>query len=146
MSTVKDLLAAKGSEEVISIVKDATVLEAAKLMNQHKIGALVVISEGRVEGIFTERDVLRRIVAEQRDPATVHVAEVMTKEIACCRMNTSIDEVKTVMKNKRVRHLPVVGDDMQLHGMISIGDLNAYHSNNQEVTIQFLHEYLYGRM
>ena len=145
MSTVKELLAAKESDEVISISKDASVLEAAKLMNTHKIGALVVINDGRVNGIFTERDMLRLVVAEKRNPDTTPVADVMTSEIACCRQETSIDEARTVMKNKRIRHLPVVGDDMQLHGMISIGDLNAYYANSQEVTIHFLHEYLYGR-
>lgn len=145
MATVQDLLAAKGSDEVISISKDATVLDAAKLMNTHKIGALVVTNDGRVHGIFTERDVLRRVVAEKRDPDKTTIADVMTSEIACCRPETSIDEARTVMKNKRIRHLPVVGDDMQLHGMISIGDLNAHYANSQEVTIQFLHEYLYGR-
>lgn len=145
MATVKELLSAKGSVEVFSIEKGATVLDAAKLMNQHKIGALVVIDDGRVSGIFTERDVMRRVVVEKRDPAKTLVGEVMTTEIACCRADTSIEEASTVMKTRRIRHLPVVGDGMQLHGMVSIGDLNAYRANNQEVTITFLHEYLYGR-
>lgn len=145
MATVKELLVAKGSDEVISISKNATVLEGAKLMNAHKIGALVVTNDGRVHGIFTERDMLQRVVAEKRDPEKTPVSDVMTSEMACCRQETSIDEARTVMKNKRIRHLPVVGDDMQLHGMISIGDLNAYYANSQEVTIHFLHEYLYGR-
>ena len=105
---------------------------------------LVKVSYGRVKGIFTERDVLSRVVSEQKDPNAVHVSDVMTTEIACCRTETSIEEAKTVMKNKRIRHLPVVGNDMQLKGMVSIGDLNAHHTNSQEVTIQYLHEYLYG--
>lgn len=145
MSTVQALMAAKGSEEVFTIPKDATVLDAARLMNKHKIGALVVADAGKVTGIFTERDVLQRVVAEQRNPASVRIAEVMTTHIACCRMDTPIDEVKAVMKKKRIRHLPVVGDDMQLHGMISIGDLNAYQANNQEIAIHYLNEYLFGR-
>ena len=69
----------------------------------------------------------------------------MTTEIACCRMDTTIDEARAAMKTKRIRHLPVVGKDMHLEGIISIGDLNAHDTSNQEVTIQYLHEYIYGR-
>ncbi len=145
MNTVNDLLATKGSEEVFSVSGDTSVLEAARKMNQHKIGALVIIHNGRVKGIFTERDVLRRVVAEQLDPGATKVDQVMTTEIACCRTDTPIEEAKSVMKSKRIRHLPVVGDDMQLHGMISIGDLNAHQVNNQEIAIHYLNEYLYGR-
>ncbi len=145
MATVQALLAIKGSDQVFTIGQDASVLDAARLMNQHMIGALVIVDQGRVKGIITERDVLQRVVAEQRDPGATRVEAVMTQQIACCRTDTTIDEAKSIMKNKRIRHLPVVGQDMQLHGMISIGDLNAYHANSQEVTIQYLHEYLYGR-
>ncbi len=146
MATVNELLAAKGSDEVFSISKESSVLDAAKQMNLHQVGALVVTDDqGRATGIFTERDMLRRIVAEQRDPAATPVGTVMTTEIAFCRGTTSIEEAKTIMKNKRIRHLPIVGPEMKLQGIISIGDLNAYHTNNQEVTIQYLHEYIYGR-
>lgn len=146
MATVKELLAVKGSGEVFSIRQENSVLEAAKQMNRHQVGALVVTDDGgRAKGIFTERDVLQRIVAEQRDPAATRVDQVMTQEIACCRIDTTVEEARSAMKNKRIRHLPVVGADMQLQGIISIGDLNAYHTNNQEVTIQYLHEYIYGR-
>ena len=146
MATVQDLLREKGSTTVYSIDKASSVLDAAKEMNIHKVGALVITDDDkRVLGIFTERDVLQRVVAVQLDPAKVLVGDVMTKEIACCRIDTVIEEAKSVMKTKRIRHLPVVGNDMLLEGMISIGDLNAYHTNSQEVTIQYLHEYLYGR-
>jgi CBS domain-containing protein len=144
MADVREILATKGGR-VISIGKNAMVLEAAQLMNQHKIGALVVIDNDMVEGIFTERDVLRRVVADQRNPAHTKVADVMTKDVACCHPHTAIDEAGSVMKHHRIRHLPVVGPDRRLHGMISIGDINAYHADSQAVTIQFLNEYLYGR-
>jgi CBS domain-containing protein len=144
MAQVREILAKKG-EQVYSIGKNATILEAARVMNQHKIGALVVIEGGRVEGIFTERDVLRRVVGEQRNPATTKVAEVMTTDVACCQPDTPIEEAASVMKHHRIRHLPVVGPDRRLHGMISIGDINAHHADNQAVQIHFLNEYLYGR-
>src|SRR3979411_946385 len=77
MPTINEILQRKGSQ-VFTIGKGATVLEAAILMNEHKVGGLVVIEDGRVAGMFTERDVLRRVVGEQRDPARTTVAEVMT--------------------------------------------------------------------
>ena len=143
MATVQQLLAEKGSQEVISIDRDKSVLDAAEQMNLHQIGALVVTDkEERVKGIFTERDVLRRVVVKQQDPAATHVGDVMTTEIACCRMDTTIEEARAAMKTKRIRHLPVVGKDMRLEGIISIGDLNAHDTNSQEVTIQYLHDCL----
>lgn len=145
MTTIKDLIAQKGGQ-VFSIGRDATVLDAARLMNEHKIGALVVLESRRIIGIFTERDVLRRVVAERRDPADVRIEEVMTAEVACCRADTPIDEARSVMKNRRIRHLPVIDENHNVLGLISIGDLNAQLSGAQEQTIYFLTEYLYGRV
>ena len=144
MSTISEILRIKGSS-VHSIGRDASIMEAALAMNQHKIGALVVTDEGRVVGIFTERDVLRRVVTEARDPAETQVGDVMTSEVACCQPSTKITEARSVMKNRRIRHLPVVNSARELEGMISIGDLNAFEADGQELTIHYLHEYLYGR-
>jgi CBS domain-containing protein len=145
MATVRDLLARKGPH-VFTIGPGATVLEAAFLMNEHKIGSLVVTDDNRVVGIFTERDVLRRVVGEQRDPARTQVGEVMTTELVCCTPATTITEARGAMKNRRVRHLPLVDDDLQLLGLISIGDLNAYEASDHEQTIYLLQEYIYGRV
>lgn len=145
MTTVRDILSGKG-RHVLSIGKEATVLQAADLMNEHKVGSLVVIEEGHIVGMFTERDVLRRVVGEQRDPVKTQVAEVMTWDVVCCTLHTPLDEARGAMKNRRIRHLPVVDDDGKVLGMISIGDLNAWQSSNQEQTIYLLHEYLYGRV
>ena len=144
MATVKVILSHKGSH-VYSVGTEATVLDAAVLMNDHKVGALVVLDGSHVEVIFTERDVLRRVVAEGREPTATRIAEVMTSDVVCCRPETSIDEARGVFKNRRIRHLPVVNDQRQLIGMISIGDLNAFDATAQEQTIHSLQEYLYGR-
>src|SRR6516165_6169926 len=98
MITVMDILAHKGSK-VLWIGKDATVLQAAILMNQHRVGSLVVEENDHIVGMFTERDILQRVVGENRDPATTLVEEVMTTEIACSRPETTIDEARTAMKN-----------------------------------------------
>ncbi len=144
MSTVQDILNIKGTT-VYYVAAGATVLDATRLMNEHGIGALVVTEDERVVGMFTERDVLRRVVAEERDPATCRVGDVMTERVACCRPDTKISEARSVLKNHRIRHLPVVNGDEQLQGMISIGDLNAYDADGREATIFMLQEYLYGR-
>jgi CBS domain-containing protein len=146
MAKAGNILAEKGSK-VWTIGKDATVLEAAVLMNDQRIGALVVTNgDGGIAGMFTERDVLRRVVGEQREPSTTRVEEVMTSEVICCTPETSMDEARGAMKNRRIRHLPVVDDGGRLLGLISIGDLNARLSADQEQTIHIMHEYLYGRV
>jgi len=144
MATAKELLTIKGAH-VLSIGPEATVMTAATLMNEHRVGSLVVLEQGRLVGMFTERDVLRRVVGERRDPTETLVRDVMTVEVAICRPHTLIDEARTAMRNRRIRHLPVLDDDGNLVGLISIGDLNAYLANEQEQTIFLMQEYLYGR-
>ena len=144
MAQVREILQKKGSQ-VWSIGTSATALQAALLMAEHKIGSLVVIDEGRIAGMFSERDVLR-LVAERRDSDRTSVGEMMTEDVICCSPTTPLEEAKSAMKNRRVRHLPVVGDDDRLLGVISIGDLNAYETADHEQTIFLMSEYLYGRV
>jgi len=144
MSEVREILRSKGSH-VWTISPASTALEAASIMNKHKIGALVVTDEGRTVGMFTERDILQRVVAERLDPAETFVEDVMTTELACCSLETSLDEARGAMKNRRIRHLPVMADDGKLLGLISIGDLNAQAQSENELTIFLLDEYIHGR-
>lgn len=144
MAAIREILGNKG-DKVFSIAPRSSALGAAILMNQHKVGSLLVIDEGNVVGIITERDLLQRVMAECKDASATPVADVMTVEVLCCQPDTSIEEAKTAMKDRRIRHLPVVDDDGQLHGLISIGDLNAYEAHSQEVTIHVMTEYIHGR-
>ena len=144
MSTVRDLLAMKGSH-VLSVGPDASALDAAYLMNEHRVGALVVLDGGKLAGIITERDFLRKVVGERRDPAETPVHAVMSREVVCCQAHTSLDEARTVLKNRRFRHLPVVDECEALVGIISIGDLNAHQTHEQEHTICILQDYIAGR-
>lgn len=144
MAQVRDILQRKGSH-VWTIGPEASVLQAAQLMCEHKIGALIVLDQEQILGMFTERDLLYRVVAEERDPARTPVGEVMTQEIACCTPETTIEEARGAMRDRRVRHLPVVVED-QMIGLISIGDLNAHLAAEQEHTIFMMSEYLYGRV
>ena len=145
MATVRDLLAVKGSH-VLSIGPDATVYEAALIMNEHRTGSLVVIEAGQVRGIITERDLLCKVVGMLRDPSTTLVRDAMTAEVVFCRPHTSVDEARGVMKNRRIRHLPVIDGEGRLLGLVSIGDLNARMEHAQEQHIHLLNEYLYGRV
>jgi CBS domain-containing protein len=145
MPTVRDVLAVKG-QSLQTIDSRATVLEATRKMNQHKIGALVVMEEDRVAGMFTERDVLTRVIAEELPPAVVQVEMVMTREVICCALDDDLDEVSAIMKSRRVRHVPVCDCEGALLGMISIGDVNAQYASNAEQTIHFLNDYIYGRV
>jgi CBS domain-containing protein len=144
MPTVRDILAIKGTH-VQSIGPEATVLQAAQLMNEHKIGSLVVLDQGVLVGMLTERDLLQRVLAERRDPVQTLVRDVMTTEVICCRLHTKLEEARGVLKNRRIRHLPVVDEGRHLNGLISIGDLNAYETHDHEVTIHILEEYIHGR-
>jgi CBS domain-containing protein len=145
MPTVQDVLATKG-EQVHAVSPATRVLDAIHKMNQHKIGAVLVTYEGAVVGIFTERDVLRRVIGAEKSPATCTVGEVMTEAVICCEPDTDLDDIANIMKTKKVRHIPVCGPAGRVEGMVSIGDVNAYHATNQEAHIHFLSEYIYGRV
>jgi CBS domain-containing protein len=144
MPTVRDVLASKVNG-VESTSPDVSVLDAVHQMNEHKIGALVVMDGGQVVGMFTERDVLRRVVGDGKDPEATKVGQVMTSKVVCCEADADLDEVATLMKNRRIRHVPVCNGSGKLLGMVSIGDVNAVHTSTQEAHIHFLNEYIYGR-
>ena len=141
MSNVQSILERKGSH-VHSIPEDHTVLNAAVVMNTHRIGALVVTSGEVVVGIFTERDVLYRVVAARRDPATTLVKDVMSSPVAVCTPQTTRDECRQVMRSRRIRHLPVVSEG-KLVGIASIGDVLEFTDAEQSATIQYLYQYMY---
>ena len=143
MPTAQTILDRKGTD-VATIDRDATVLDGAALMNERRIGALVVTSGDHVVGMFTERDILTRIVAADRPPGETKVGEVMTSPMACCRRDTKLSECQTIMTTKRIRHLPVVEEE-KLYGLISSGDIMANEVADQQLTIEYLHEYLHGR-
>ncbi len=144
MPKAQSILERKG-DNVITVPRGATVSEAARLMNEHRIGALVACDGERAVGIFTERDVLNRVVAAGKAPDATKVVDVMTTPMACCRRDTPLSECRAVMTLKKIRHLPVV-EEGRLYGIISIGDLMAAEVATQQSTIEYLHEYMHGRM
>ena len=141
MATVQDILAKKGNA-VVSLVADESVLNAARIMNERGIGGVVVTENDDTVGMFTERDILRRIVAEQRDPGGTHLREVMTTPVVNCRPDTELGALMALMTEKRIRHLPVV-DESGLCGIVTSGDILAYQVREQEYTIEHLNRYVH---
>ncbi len=139
MTTVQEILRNKG-KDVVSIEASESVQAAARLMNERKIGGLVVTAEGSMVGIVTERDVMRRVVAEPLDSAATTVSEVMTSPVATCRPDTPLKECIGVMTRNRIRHLPVV-DHQGVCGIITQGDILAFQLNENEATIRYLSAY-----
>jgi len=145
MDCVEFILRNKGNQ-IYTIPVTATVLEATREMNRLGVGALVAVDGERIAGIFTERDVLRKVVGEDLGPSRITVGEVMSKDIICCTADTDIEDASCVMRDRRIRHLPVCDTNGKLKGMVSIGDLNAYYASSKDAQIQHLHDYVFGRV
>lgn len=137
------VLSQKG-DEVYNVTPESSVLEAVQKMNQEHVGALLVCSEGKLVGIFTERDVLIRVVDRGCDPSATRVAEVMTRELVVVKPSTSVEEAMAIVTEKRCRHLPVM-EEGELRGLVSIGDLTRWVTRNQQVQIQDLVNYITGK-
>ncbi len=143
MSRVVDILAYKG-RGVHVIEREATVLTAIGKMVAHNIGALVVTERGEPVGIFTERDFLRRVALDQRDPQSTRVDEVMTDRLICAEPDRSVEDCMAIMTQERIRHLPVI-EGSKLAGMVSIGDLVKHVSDERHVEIRYLTDYITGK-
>ena len=141
MPNVRDVLGRKRGD-LVTLSPGASVLEAAELMNARGVGAVLVMDGGRLAGIFTERDVLRRVVAAQRSPAGTTLEDVMTHGVVTCELQTSVAECAATMSARRIRHLPVMDAD-GVCGMVSIGDLLALQVDEQQGTIAELNRYIY---
>ena len=136
------VLALKG-RHVETTRRATTVAAAVDQMNERRIGSLVVLDGDcdRVIGIVTERDVLVRVVALGRDPATTEVGDVMTGEPITVRSTTTVAEAMQIVHRSRCRHLPVI-DGGRVTGLISIGDLNRWMLEDQRQIIDDLHGFI----
>jgi signal-transduction protein with cAMP-binding, CBS, and nucleotidyltransferase domain len=145
METVANIMEVKnqqGSGAVEMIFADKTALDAARLMNAKRVGSLLVTEGDQMPiGIVTERDMLSRIVAAERNPATTLVTTIMSSPVMTCRPTTRLDELRQVMREERIRHVPVMLDHGVV-GMISIGDLNFARSETMVETIKELELYI----
>jgi CBS domain-containing protein len=142
MTLLNQLLQNKGSE-IYSVTPQTTVYEALEVMADKNIGAVLVLDEGRVAGIFSERDYARRVVLRGKASRDTAVADVMTAEVVCARPNLSVEKCLALMTEKRFRHVPVLDDGDRLLGIVSIGDVVKAMLNKQQIIINHLEDYIY---
>lgn len=142
MSTVKDILDEKG-RDVHTVSPGATVYDAIDDMSKKGVGALVVMDDGKLVGIITERDYARKVILEGRSSRECQVGDVMTRRVLCVSPDRSVAECMALMTDKRARHLPVVEQKKPI-GIVSIGDLVKAHIKDQEILIEQLKHYISG--
>jgi CBS domain-containing protein len=140
MNTVGDLLERKG-REVLSISPDALVYDAILKMAHYEIGALLVMQDGKVSGILSERDYARKIILQDRSSKSTRVSEIMTSNVFYAGPERTIEECMALMTEKRIRHLPIMDKDSVV-GMVSIGDLVKEIITDQKSTIEMLEKFI----
>ncbi len=143
MASAGDILRVKEVSQVYSITPGATVLEALHIMAERHIGALVVLEEGRVVGILSERDYARKVALMERSSYNTEVRDIMTHDVLTVSSKATIEQCMSIMTERRLRHLPVV-DEGKLLGMVSIGDLVKAIITNQQSKIDQLEQYIRG--
>ena len=137
---VKTILDTKG-HEFWSVGPQTSVYDAVRLMAEKEVGSVLVLENGKVQGIVTERDYARKVVLEGKTSPDTPVAEIMTPQVLCTRPEQTIEEAMALMTDKRVRHLPVLADG-QITGVVSIGDLVKAGISEQQFLIQQLESYI----
>ena len=142
MSTVDKLLKAKGSN-AWSIDPQATVFGALELMLEKDVGGLLIVEEGKLIGIFTERDYARKLILKGRFSKDTCVRDLMTKNVLYVEPKNTVEDCMRLMTTKRVRHLPVLQDGKIL-GIVTIGDVVKRIISEQEFTIHQLENYISG--
>lgn len=140
MRPIKQVIAAK-SPRIISVAPLATVFEALQLLAETDVGALLVMDDERLVGIFSERDYARRVVLQGKTSRETLVREVMTERVICAQPSQTVEEAMAMMTELHCRHLPVV-EDGRLIGVVSIGDLVKEIISEQEFLIQQLESYI----
>jgi CBS domain-containing protein len=140
--TMASILKSKGSA-VWSVAPDATVYEAIARMASKGVGALLVLSDGRLEGIISERDYARKVILEGRSSRDTVVREIMTSSLVTVSQDHTVEQCMKIMTRHRVRHLPVMDRD-DVVGIVSIGDMVRATIASQAETIDHLHTYILG--
>lgn len=139
MRTVRLMLQGKGP--LVSVSSAATVFDALDLMARHDVGALIVIDEGRLTGIFSERDYARKVILHGKHSKELAVSEIMTTDVLCVGLDDTVEACMSVMTDKRVRHLPVMNGGTVV-GVVSIGDVVKALLHEQQFVIDQLERYI----
>ena len=139
---IRDILRTKGSD-VIQIDPDAPVLEAARVLSEHRIGSLVVTRDGEISGVVSERDIMNLIAERPEALGDAKVADIMTTDVIVAVPGDDLDYTMNIMTNNKIRHLPIV-DDGALAGIISIGDVVNEVRRTVEAENRHLKDYIQG--
>ena len=142
MKLVQHLLDRKG-RELISVVQEASVFDAIKLMADRGVGSLLVMDGGDLKGIVTERDYARKVIIKGRSSESTEVGEIMSTNLVTATSQQTVNECMTLMTDRRIRHLPIVLGD-EVVGLISIGDLVQAIISDQQEEIEQLEQYISG--
>jgi len=140
MRPLQQLIEAKRS--MVSVAPDDTVFTALTTLAQFDIGALPVLRDGKLVGIFSERDYARKIILKGKASKDTPVREIMSDKVTCVTLNETVEECMALMTDKHIRHLPVLGSDKELVGILSIGDLVKEVISHQKFTIDQLVHYI----
>ncbi len=140
--TVNQILSTKGND-VYSVVSTISVYDAIKIMSEKNVGAILVIEEGQLKGIFSERDYARKVILKDKSSKTTMIKEIMVSNVFTVQPTDDLDNCMEMMISRRIRHLPVVEDDKVI-GLISIGDVVKCIIEKQKETIQLLDSYING--
>ncbi|MBI2619267.1 MAG: CBS domain-containing protein [Ignavibacteriales bacterium] len=139
MKTINEILQER---PIYSVNRDQTVIETVRYMAEKNVGAVPVMKENRLVGVFSERDVIKRVVARGLDPAKVIVGEVMTTKLVVAEADEHYESCLSKMRQAHCRHLPVVQED-RLIGMVSLRDLLMIDLDEKERNLEYLQSYIY---
>ncbi len=142
MHTIGQLLESKG-KDIWSIAPHATVFEALQIMAEKNVGVLLVIDDGEVVGIFSERDYARKVILKGKSSKDISVGDLMTKEVFYIKSQNTLQECMALMTTKHIRHIPVF-ENNQLIGVVTLGDVVKQIISDQEFTILELGKYITG--
>ncbi len=141
MRALKQLM--EGKPSTVTVGPDDTVFTALTLLAQFDIGALLVLEHGKLVGIFSERDYARKIVLKGKASKETLVREIMSDKVSCVTLKQTVEECMALMTNKHIRHLPVIGENNEVLGILSIGDLVKEVISDQQFTIEQLVSYIH---
>ncbi len=143
MKTLQQVLTHKTHQGIISIAPNRPVYDALVILAEYQIGALAVIKDGELVGIFSERDYAREIILKGRSSKTTPISDVMTEKVITGRPSELVESAMSTMLEKRIRHLPVV-DNGKMLGMLSIGDILKETIQYQQELIRQLESYIHS--